>query len=330
MCNHGIRAACCLHEICGLHFRDELGQEQRACKEEVMFKRIRRSVSLAGLSAGIMYMFDPDLGRRRRSLLRDQFDHAVDRFGRAIDVLGRDLQNRLYGTVCELQQMFRGHDTSDDAVLARVRTTLGRYTSHPRSIETHVRDERVILSGPILADEVDDLVSAVKAVYGVRHVENKLDVHQSAENVSALQGGMCAPGASSDGMQQNWSPTTRFIAGALGGVAILNCLAKRTLPAMVAGTGGLLLFVRALSNQELLGAFEKGGVGRGRGRTDAATSARQRQEVPAGSNAPHGSSDRRTIGTFGGDGGAIPDDQLVDEALEESFPASDAPSFTRR
>ena len=110
--------------------------------------------------------------------------------------------------------------------------------------------------GPILADEVNGLVSAVKAVYGVRQVENKLDVHQTAENVSALQGGMCALGESSDWIQQNWSPTTRFIAGALGGVAMLNCLTKRTLPAMVAGTGGLLLLVRALSNQELIGALE--------------------------------------------------------------------------
>src|SRR6476659_2185156 len=98
-----------------------------------MFNRIKRSVKLAGLSAGAMYLFDPDLGRQRRSLLRDQFHHAVNRLGRAIDVLGRDLENRLYGTVCALQQMFTGRDTSDDVVLARVRTTLGRYTSHPRS-----------------------------------------------------------------------------------------------------------------------------------------------------------------------------------------------------
>src|SRR3954469_7909700 len=201
-----------------------------------MFNRIKRSVTLAGLSASTMYLFDPDLGRRRRSLLRDQFHHAVNSFSRGIDVVARDLQNRLYGTVCEVQHLFTGRDASDDVLLARVRTTLGRYTSHPRSIVTEVRDGRLILSGPILADEVDGLVSAVKAVYGVRHVENKLDVHQSTENVSALQDGRCAPGESSDWMQQNWSPTTRFVAGALGGMAMLNCLAKRTLPAMIAGT----------------------------------------------------------------------------------------------
>jgi hypothetical protein len=298
-------------------------------KEGVMFHRIRSSVTLAGLSAGIMYFFDPDLGNHRRSLLRDQFHHALNRFGNAIDVLGRDLENRLYGMICELQQMLTGRDTSDDVVLARVRTKLGRYTSHPRPIEVAVRNGRVTLSGPILADEVEDVVSAVKWVKGVRHVENKFDVHQSAENVSALQGGVCARGESSEWMQQNWSPTTRFIAGTLGGMAVLNCAAKRTLPAIIGGTAGFLLLTRAISNQELLGPSQAG-PGRSRARTGAARTLGQRQRAPAGSNAPQGGSDRRTIGSHGDDRGEMSADRMIDVAAEESFPASDAPSFTRR
>jgi hypothetical protein len=294
-----------------------------------MFNRIKKSVTLAGLSAGIIYLFDPDLGNRRRSLLRDHFQHVVNRFGDAIDVFGRDLQNPLYGMICDLQQLVTVPDKSDDVVLARVRATLGRYTSHSRAIETEVRDGRVMLSGPILADEVDQLVWAVKAVRGVRHVENKLDVRQSKKNVSALQGGIRAPGERGGWMQQNWSPTTQFVTATLGGAAMLYCLAKRTLPAMIAGTGGFLLFVRVVSNQDLQKAFE-GGAGTSRAGTGATKSSRQQQEVPAGSNAPQGTSDRRTIGSYVGDGGAMPDDQLIDEALEESFPASDPPSFTRR
>src|SRR3954471_7507761 len=103
-----------------------------------MFNRIKKSVTLAGLSAGIIYLFDPDLGNRRRSLLRDHFQHVVNRFGDAIDVFGRDLQNPLYGMICDLQQLVTVPDKSDDVVLARVRATLGRYTSHSRAIETEV------------------------------------------------------------------------------------------------------------------------------------------------------------------------------------------------
>ena len=40
-----------------------------------MFNRIKTPLMLAGVSAGIMYLFDPDLGKRRRSLLRDKLIH---------------------------------------------------------------------------------------------------------------------------------------------------------------------------------------------------------------------------------------------------------------
>src|SRR4051812_29861424 len=74
----------------------------QSSKEEVMSNRIKRSVRLAALSAGIMYLFDPDLGKRRRSFLRDQFHRGVNRLGQRIDVLGQDLENRLIGKVREL------------------------------------------------------------------------------------------------------------------------------------------------------------------------------------------------------------------------------------
>jgi len=39
-----------------------------------------------GLGAWLMYLFDPDLGHRRRALLRDQLVHTVNELG---DFLGR-------------------------------------------------------------------------------------------------------------------------------------------------------------------------------------------------------------------------------------------------
>ena len=293
------------------------------CEEDVMFNRIKRSITLTGLSAGLMYLFDPDVGNRRRALLRDRFNHAINRLGRSMDVLARDLENRLYGTICELQQLVTGHDTTDEVISARVRSKLGRYTSHPRAIDVEVRDRQVSLSGPILADEVQDLVAAVKAVDGVRNVENNLDVYSSAENVSAVQGGVRPTGEPGEWMQENWSPTARLIAGSLGGMAMLNCAARRTLPAMLCGAGGFLLLVRAVSNQNLLGTSD--GI---TGRPSASTRSKQQQEMRMGSNVPSGGRDRRTIGSD--NEGTLSADQLIDEASDESFPASDTPSFTRR
>ena len=45
----------------------------------------------AGLGAGLMYILDPQQGRRRRALMRDQFVHALHELDDAIGVLSRDL-----------------------------------------------------------------------------------------------------------------------------------------------------------------------------------------------------------------------------------------------
>jgi hypothetical protein len=50
-----------------------------------------------GLGAGLMYLLDPDMGRRRRALLRDK---AVSLGHQASDVaakVGRDMKNRAHG-----------------------------------------------------------------------------------------------------------------------------------------------------------------------------------------------------------------------------------------
>jgi hypothetical protein len=46
-----------------------------------MLKRLKRSVALAGLSAGVMYFLDPELGERRRTAVRDQINHWLSKFG---------------------------------------------------------------------------------------------------------------------------------------------------------------------------------------------------------------------------------------------------------
>src|SRR5688572_30343702 len=122
-----------------------------------MFNRIKTPLTLAGISAGIMYLFDPDLGKRRRSLLRDKLTHFRNKMSKAADISVRDMGHRLYGSYCELHATFRGRDTSDGVVVDRVRSKLGRYTSHPSAVEVHVNNGHITLNGPILDDEVASL-----------------------------------------------------------------------------------------------------------------------------------------------------------------------------
>jgi hypothetical protein len=51
--------------------------------------------------------------------------------------------------------------------------------------------------------------------------------------------------------EENWTPTTRFLAGTIGCALMGNCMAQRTLPAALLGTLGFGLFVRSWTNTTL-------------------------------------------------------------------------------
>jgi hypothetical protein len=295
-----------------------------------MLGLIKNPLTVAGVSAGVMYLFDPNLGKRRRSLLRDKVTHVRNKTRKAADVTLRDMEHRVYGTFCELRAKVRGRDSSDRVVEDRVRSKIGRYLSHPSSVELCVCDGRVTLSGPILAAEVGSLLRAVKSVAGVRQIENLLEVHASPENISALQGGVRRTGEPTEWMQVNWSPTARLIAGTTGAALMINCLAKRTPPAIMFGTAGFVMFVRALTNQSVAQLAKFGTHEPQRTRT-AITRSAESPKVPAGPNTPQAELEHTTNFSSVIQPVYRPtSDELIDEASMESFPASDPPSLTRR
>ena len=57
-----------------------------------------------GLGVGLMYMLDPDKGRRRRALVRDQLTSASNRASKALGRTSRDLSNRAQGVVAEARK----------------------------------------------------------------------------------------------------------------------------------------------------------------------------------------------------------------------------------
>jgi uncharacterized membrane protein len=61
-----------------------------------------------GLGAGLMYLFDPDRGRRRRALVRDQGVHAAHEAQDALRTAGRDVRNRARGLAAETGAWLHG------------------------------------------------------------------------------------------------------------------------------------------------------------------------------------------------------------------------------
>jgi osmotically-inducible protein OsmY len=155
-------------------------------------------VSALLIGAGLAFLLDPDRGARRRALARDKATHAGRKLKEGLDSTARDLRNRAGGSVAELRSRFRKEQVDDDVLHERVRAAIGRAVSLPSAIVVTVADGCVTLSGPVLLEDVGELVATAEGVRGVREVINQLDARRTVEVEPALQGGT-ARGATSEG-----------------------------------------------------------------------------------------------------------------------------------
>jgi hypothetical protein len=167
----------------------------------------------AGVGAALAFMLDPQGGGRRRALVRDKVVFATRKTRDGVDAVSRDMANRTRGIAAASRGRLTARHVDDEVLVERVRAKLGRASSHPRAIDVKADDGEVTLYGPILSDEVDNVVSAVSAVRGVQSVINELEPHDSPEGIPSLQGHGRVAGPSLDILQRNWAPATQALVG---------------------------------------------------------------------------------------------------------------------
>lgn len=204
------------------------------------------------VGAGLMFILDPDRGRRRRALMRDKSMRWSRKTREFAGSASRDVRNRAIGMGATLKSWMQPGPPVPDHILAqRVRATLGMYSRHPSAIDVHVTDGVVTLSGPVLDDEVDDMCTAIRKIRGVAEISNRMEPHESPDDVPALQGDTGPkPGPRFALMQSHWSPAARLAAALMGTVALLYGLSQRTTGAATLAATGLGLLVRSATNEE--------------------------------------------------------------------------------
>lgn len=220
--------------------------------------RATNTLIAAALGAAGIYFLDPQRGRRRRALARDRYASLRTQLARSVEPVKRDATNRVQGLTAQLRPSPRYAGAPDDTIVQRVRSTLGRYVSHPRAISVVVRAGRVELSGDVLRDEHERLLRAVLDVRGVTGVDDALDVHETSQGVSALQGGRPRRGPRPDLMRYTWRPATRAAVGTAGAVLALAGLLRGRLLTLCAGT---LMLIRSGANRPLSEALTAKGRG---------------------------------------------------------------------
>jgi uncharacterized membrane protein len=211
-----------------------------------------RDLIFASFAAGaaFMYFFDPDRGRRRRHLTQDKLGRW-SRESRDFARIGMtDLQQRARGLRSEAGARLWSRSVPDEILVERVRSVMGHHCSHPRAISVGVDSGNVVLSGAVLAREVDGLLAAVSRVPGVRRVVNDLQAHADASDVPELQGGR-APRAGSD----RWQPGTRLLAVVGGGGLLGYSLVRRSLLSPFTALAGAAAVLRAAFDQPVCRTF---------------------------------------------------------------------------
>lgn len=211
---------------------------------------------LLGIAVGATtaFMLDPQQGRRRRALVRDKVVRATHEGREFADAASKDIRYRARGIAARARSL-RGGAAPNDVLIERVRAKLGRYSSHPGAIEVTSHDGRVVLTGDILTAEVPALFDAVRSVRGVKHVENQLNSHESAEGVSALQGGAEPDRERFELLQENWSPGVRAITGGTGALLVLYALSRGGIAGIGALAIGAALLGRASANRPVFGGI---------------------------------------------------------------------------
>jgi uncharacterized membrane protein len=197
-----------------------------------------------------MFLFDPQVGNRRRSLIRDQANSVLRQSDRFIEKSVRDIRNRTRGMLAEATSLLSNREGTSDWVLEeRVRATIGRLSRRSGSIEVIANQGRVTLSGPILKDELERVTSGASKTRGVKEVVNRLEVYESVENAPGLRGWSEKPEPRAEFLQQNWSPTARLASGAGGLAMAAYGLARRGFTGSVLSLVGLGLAARGITNQ---------------------------------------------------------------------------------
>ncbi len=138
-------------------------------------------VGLIALGAAAIWLFDPDQGEGRRSWLRDKSFSLLRDAGDLARKTGRHIGNQAKGTVAEARARFAHEDVTDEQVVARVRSELGRVVRNMSAVIVTAQNGYVTLSGTIPQDEIPAAEAAARAVRGVR------DLHVQLQSQSAPQ-----------------------------------------------------------------------------------------------------------------------------------------------
>src|SRR5215471_1024149 len=167
---------------------------------------------LAATGAAVAaYFTHPKQGAQRRAMLRKRVERLWARASNEVQKSLVDTQHHLSGLSARFRASIQSDAPSGQVLEARVRSRLGHVLSRPRKVHVLCDHGLVTLWGTVPQDEICNLLRAVRAVPGVKEVQEHLEPcpleqfengHQDALELARREGRL------------NWSPSRRMLVGA--------------------------------------------------------------------------------------------------------------------
>jgi hypothetical protein len=192
-------------------------------------RKLHAALAAGAAGAGIMFLLDPRLGRRRRAALLDKGARVSRIVGRGVNSTARDIGHRIEDVVGKGARVFRSESVPDATLAERVRAQIGRMVSNAGPIKVDVGNGAVKISGPILQDEYRPLLRKIQSISGVRFIDDRLTPRWPSDsewqNTRSVRG-------------MSFTPVKRAIAIASGVGALLFGASRRNkLGWLVTGAG---------------------------------------------------------------------------------------------
>lgn len=211
--------------------------------------KLKTLLTTLGVGAALMYFLDPQQGNRRRALVRDRFNSLIHDMDNSLENLVQDTRNRARGILSEMTAKLSDQGSPDWILEERVRAALGRATRHSRLLDIRSNGGRVLISGPVLRDERDEIVKSATRTRGVYSVDDELQVYEKEKDLPTMQIPRTGGGPTAVA-RQNWSPATRLLSGVGGSLLTLYGLRRKGLSKPLLSTAGLILTTRSVTNRD--------------------------------------------------------------------------------
>jgi osmotically-inducible protein OsmY len=150
--------------------------------ERIMANRLFKTLTALATGAAALYFLDKEKGKERREMAQEKAGKLWREASDEVDTVAKDAANRLQDVRQEASARLEKMGVTDEALKQRINTAVENLIADARELEVQVEKGLVTLRGKLPMEEIDKVVDRIKALAGVKDVDNQLDVQPAPKN----------------------------------------------------------------------------------------------------------------------------------------------------